>query len=182
MRGKLIDLTGQRFGKLVVIERAEDYVSPKGAHCTRWHCKCDCGCTKVVSSNSLKRHYTKSCGCLAKGSHSHNKNCKDNSKEISQINKKQKMIIVDKPVDKVVDNMDNNVNNQTDNKTDNKNFAKAYFKFENWLSKEDKPIKIKSIMLYSVLKFANDMNAIDEDDMKKMYGEYMFKQMEQMEA
>lgn len=29
---RLIDLTGQRFGKLVVLSRAEEYVSPSGKH------------------------------------------------------------------------------------------------------------------------------------------------------
>ena len=158
--GKCIDLTGQRFGKLVVIERVEDYVSPSGYHQTSWLCKCDCGCVKTVTANSLKKQNTRSCGCLGK-------------KNYIQKNNKQ-----DKNVDKVVDNMNHVANNKADNKT----FVKAYSKFESWLNKEDKPVKIKSIMLYSVLKFANDMNAIDEDDMKKMYGEYMFKQMEQLEV
>lgn len=32
------DLTGQKFGKLTVIEQAEDYVVPSGQHFTRWKC------------------------------------------------------------------------------------------------------------------------------------------------
>ena len=63
---RLIDLTGQRFGRLTVMERAEDYVSPKGRHIPRWLCKCDCGKEKVINSESLKSGKTKSCGCLYK--------------------------------------------------------------------------------------------------------------------
>lgn len=61
---KLIDLTGQRFGRLVVIEQAEDYISPKGAKRVRWFCQCDCGNTCVAHGSSLKGRQTSSCGCL----------------------------------------------------------------------------------------------------------------------
>ncbi len=40
---KLIDLTGQKFGKLTVLYRSDDYISKNGRHRTQWHCKCDCG-------------------------------------------------------------------------------------------------------------------------------------------
>jgi hypothetical protein len=56
---KLIDLTGQRFGMLTVIERAPN--SLKGD--IRWLCKCDCDNTKVVLAYSLTGSETKSCGC-----------------------------------------------------------------------------------------------------------------------
>lgn len=49
------DLTGQRFGKLTVLERADDYISPSGHKMTRWLCKCDCGNQKIINSGSLKR-------------------------------------------------------------------------------------------------------------------------------
>lgn len=60
MPNKLIDLTGQRFGRLVVIERTEIDTARR----PRWLCKCDCGAYKVVSSVHLKNGSTKSCGCL----------------------------------------------------------------------------------------------------------------------
>lgn len=60
---KLIDLTGQRFGRLTVIERVEDYVTPSGQHKARWLCKCDCGNEKKVTATALKRGNTQSCGC-----------------------------------------------------------------------------------------------------------------------
>lgn len=52
------DLTGQRFGKLVVIERS----GTKG-HNTMWLCRCDCGNTSIVSRGNLLNGQTKSCGC-----------------------------------------------------------------------------------------------------------------------
>lgn len=58
LRGKLNNLTGQRFGKLVVISRAEN--SKKQ---TRWHCHCDCGNDSVVFYSALVNGLSNSCGC-----------------------------------------------------------------------------------------------------------------------
>ena len=58
------DLTGQKFGKLTVIERAEN----KGRKAA-WKCRCECGNICVVAASQLKRKgakATKSCGCLQK--------------------------------------------------------------------------------------------------------------------
>lgn len=54
-----IDLTGQRFGRLTVIERAEN----KG-HMTRWLCLCDCGNTTISQAANLRGGKTVSCGCF----------------------------------------------------------------------------------------------------------------------
>lgn len=61
--GKVIDLTGQRFGMLTVIERAP---KPEGSHSTSafWRCRCDCGNEKIISGNVLRAGKSKSCGCL----------------------------------------------------------------------------------------------------------------------
>ena len=71
--GKVIDLTGQRFGRLTVVERSEDHVSPCGHRQTKWLCKCDCGNSVYVSGSNLKASHVQSCGCLvrdiAKSSH-----------------------------------------------------------------------------------------------------------------
>lgn len=56
---KRIDLTGQRFGRLTVIEY--DHAEHDGAH---WLCKCDCGTEKVIAGYLLRNGATKSCGCL----------------------------------------------------------------------------------------------------------------------
>lgn len=57
------DLTGMRFGRLLVLERAEERTS-WGA--IQWRCRCDCGREKLVATGNLKRG-TRSCGCLKLG-------------------------------------------------------------------------------------------------------------------
>ncbi|KKN91257.1 hypothetical protein LCGC14_0221250 [marine sediment metagenome] len=76
---KLIDLTGKRFGRLVVICR--DKKNRFGTLC--WLCLCDCGKEKIILCGSLKSGKTKSCGCLRKEiiskimtKHGHTKNRK----------------------------------------------------------------------------------------------------------
>lgn len=59
---KLIDLSGQRFGRLTVIERAGTATN-RGKQ-PLWLCECDCGNTTIVGGCSLKSGNTKSCGCL----------------------------------------------------------------------------------------------------------------------
>ena len=65
--GNFIDLTGQKFGMLTVVERAENKITPKGHSYIMWKCVCDCGETTVVSGASLRSGNTKSCGCYAGG-------------------------------------------------------------------------------------------------------------------
>lgn len=57
---RLIDLTGKRYGRLIVIGRNIS----TGRKETMWDCKCDCGNIVTVLGSSLKRKMTKSCGCL----------------------------------------------------------------------------------------------------------------------
>lgn len=52
------DLTGKRFGKLVVVR--ED-LTQKPDRC--WVCQCDCGNTKTIIGSSLKQGVSNSCGC-----------------------------------------------------------------------------------------------------------------------
>jgi hypothetical protein len=54
----LNDLTGRKFGRLTVIERAAN--GSKGA---RWRCVCECGGEKIVASGNLHYGGVKSCGC-----------------------------------------------------------------------------------------------------------------------
>ena len=56
---RLVDLTGQKFGRLTVISRAEN----KGKE-TCWKCQCDCGNEVIVQGNNLKNGHTVSCGCF----------------------------------------------------------------------------------------------------------------------
>ena len=57
---KFIDLTGQKFGRLTVIGRAD---KNKGGQ-WKWNCKCECGKPTIVIAGNLKNGHTKSCGCL----------------------------------------------------------------------------------------------------------------------
>lgn len=58
-----IDLTGRRFGKLLVLERSEDRISSNGYCATMYKCLCDCGTVKDIWSRSLLTGHTQSCGC-----------------------------------------------------------------------------------------------------------------------
>lgn len=60
--GKFIDLTGKRFGRLVVVSRVE---SDKRGE-VQWLCRCDCGNEPIATGNHLRRGYTNSCGCLSR--------------------------------------------------------------------------------------------------------------------
>ena len=57
---KKIDLTGQRFGRLLVLYECG---RSKGGK-VLWKCRCDCGNECIVSSDKLKNQRTQSCGCL----------------------------------------------------------------------------------------------------------------------
>lgn len=65
-RSAFKDLTGQRFGRLVAISRAEDYRYISGRKEVMWNCHCDCGNDVIVSRHSLIKGVTQSCGCLNK--------------------------------------------------------------------------------------------------------------------
>lgn len=54
------NLTNQRFGRLIAIEK----VNKTGQ--SQWLCKCDCGNVTIVASNNLIRKNTLSCGCYQK--------------------------------------------------------------------------------------------------------------------
>ena len=57
-----VDLTGKRFGRLVVVSMTSKRIS----NSVVWKCLCDCGNTCEVNSNSLVQGLTHSCGCLKK--------------------------------------------------------------------------------------------------------------------
>lgn len=62
MSRKLIDLSGQKFGKLHVRGRW-GYVQRNTKQPT-WLCKCDCGAFRIVLGAHLRNGTTQSCGCL----------------------------------------------------------------------------------------------------------------------
>lgn len=75
------DLTGRTFGRLTVIEQAEDYVNPTtGKRSARWLCKCSCVENNyiVIHGSRLKNKEAQSCGCIRK----------EHIKQLSVANKK----------------------------------------------------------------------------------------------
>lgn len=58
--GAKIDLTGKRFGRLLVM--SESSIRKKGGS-VYWKCKCDCGNIVETNSQALRKGYTQSCGC-----------------------------------------------------------------------------------------------------------------------
>lgn len=60
-RGELlVDFTGSRFGRLLVL--AVDHRTPRRR--TMWKCRCDCGAYLVLAGDNLRSGNTSSCGCL----------------------------------------------------------------------------------------------------------------------
>ncbi|KAF6630628.1 hypothetical protein H6F38_14470 [Paenibacillus sp. EKM208P] len=58
MGKKFIDITGERFGELIILRR----VAPVGGQtCAHWLCRCDCGNEFVSQSGALLNGYTKRC-------------------------------------------------------------------------------------------------------------------------
>ena len=59
---RLKDITGKKFNKMTVIERAENAKQGQA----RWLCRCECGAERIVAGYNLTRGSVKSCGCLKK--------------------------------------------------------------------------------------------------------------------
>lgn len=58
---KRVDLTGQRFSRLIVIEKSGHR---EGRRQVMWLCQCDCGKTKRIASTYLLSGKSRSCGCI----------------------------------------------------------------------------------------------------------------------
>lgn len=59
---RFIDLTGQRFGRLTVVE----YAGQPTGRATAWLCRCDCGAERAYYGSNLKTGKSTSCGCYVK--------------------------------------------------------------------------------------------------------------------
>lgn len=55
-----IDETGNRYGKLVVLKRAEE---KKNSSHIFWECQCDCGNTRIINGTYLRQGISTNCGC-----------------------------------------------------------------------------------------------------------------------
>ena len=60
---KLIDLTGQRFGRLTVVCRGKTKSRKQNGTLVYWLCKCDCGNEIEISGADIRRGKSQSCGC-----------------------------------------------------------------------------------------------------------------------
>lgn len=79
---KLKSLVGQVFGRLTVIERAENHVQPSGQIKAMWKCRCNCKNKTecVVSGSNLNGNHVKSCGCIRKETSPHKTHGKSGSR------------------------------------------------------------------------------------------------------
>lgn len=59
---KYVDLTGRRFGRLVVLQRVEN--AKNGS--SQWLCECDCGKKRIHTAGVLNYGSVQSCGCYGK--------------------------------------------------------------------------------------------------------------------
>lgn len=60
----IVDLSGKRYGRLTVVSRVDDHITPSGRHHLKWKCICDCGNEIVTRGDALKDGRTQSCGCV----------------------------------------------------------------------------------------------------------------------
>ena len=58
---RLVDLTGKKFGRLLVLKR---HCENTRGNKPKWVCQCDCGTVVIVDGSSLSTGNTRSCGCL----------------------------------------------------------------------------------------------------------------------
>lgn len=68
-----MDLTGKRFGRLVVLSEDAPTYSKSGHRIRRWLCQCDCGELATIRHGNLNEHKQKSCGCLLREYHERKK-------------------------------------------------------------------------------------------------------------
>ena len=64
MRGRRVQIEGERFGRLTVVSLAPKL--PWNGN-SRWYCLCDCGRKCIVNYSHLKSGGVRSCGCLVVG-------------------------------------------------------------------------------------------------------------------
>lgn len=63
-KSKIVDISGQRFGRLVALQRVGRTLAPNGTRQSMWKCRCDCGNETVVKYIALTSGNTRSCGCM----------------------------------------------------------------------------------------------------------------------
>ena len=58
-----IDLTNKKFGRLRVLQQADNIKTPNGRSHVAWLCECECGNQIIVRGDNLRNGHTISCGC-----------------------------------------------------------------------------------------------------------------------
>lgn len=81
---KLVDITGQRFGKLIVIKRADSDQCGNA----KWLCRCDCGNEVTARGLDLRKGDRKSCGCARRRSSVEERYCEYCGAPLSFYNKR----------------------------------------------------------------------------------------------
>ena len=67
-RAHAVDMTGQRFGRLLVLGPADLPASRLNGQRLGWRCRCDCGAEIVAARKDLLSGKLLSCGCLLRAS------------------------------------------------------------------------------------------------------------------
>ena len=78
MANRCKDIVNQKFTRLLVLYRVENYIKPSGNKVAQWMCQCDCGNKIVVRGDHLRHQLVRSCGCLRDEKASDK--CKNNKK------------------------------------------------------------------------------------------------------
>lgn len=60
------DLANEKFGRLKVLYRVDDRITPSGRHLPMWHCLCDCSKEKDILGWHLTSGKIQFCGCYQK--------------------------------------------------------------------------------------------------------------------
>ena len=84
------DLTGEHFGKLTVLYRLPDHITPSGQKQRMWHCKCKCGNECDVYATQLKKEKN-SCGCVLEEERKNK--AIEKSKELLEKRKKHRILL-----------------------------------------------------------------------------------------
>ena len=71
MTGWIMAEHGFQNSRIIILEQAEDYVSPQGRRYAQWLCKCTCGNPNnfIVKGLELRNGDTQSCGCIRRETH-----------------------------------------------------------------------------------------------------------------
>ncbi len=69
MKSQSIDHSGEKYGKLTLLEKVKIFSDKSKRNKVYYRCKCECGKEKIIIWDSIKIGNSKSCGCLSHDSH-----------------------------------------------------------------------------------------------------------------